>query len=306
MTPASADIDVAARRLKGRIRQIPLAAMDPSGRDIELLLKLENHQHAGSFKPRGALNAALAACERGPLPAGLITFSSGNHGQAVALAAAEIGVPAVVVAPTDVRPTKLAAMEARGARVILHGLTSRERMERAMEMAASDGLLLIPPYDHPDVIAGQGTIGREIAFEAPAPFVVVVPIGGGGLSAGICLALSRRDDVRVIGVEPEDADDARRSLAAGRIVSNERASTSACDGLRNTRMGDLNFAILRDHLSEIVSVSEADVAEAQRALERAGHGPVEPSGAAAVAAVLAGQAGRPGETVVCVVSGGNA
>ena len=160
----------------------------------------------------------------------------------------------------------------------------------------------IPPYDHPDVVAGQGTIGLELLDEA-AFDICCTPIGGGGLSSGLCLALAGR--VPVHGVEPADADDARRSLQSGALSSNAAPSRSACDGLRNTRVGDLNFAILRERLAGIVTVTEPEVEAACRAIADAGFGPVEPSGAAATAAVLAGRVGVDGQTVVAIVSGGN-
>lgn len=305
MSPSRADVQAAARRIAGRILETPIVELAPVGREIRLLLKLENRQHCRCFKPRGALNAALRARESGPVP-GLITFSSGNHGQAVALAARELGVSATVVAPEDARASKIEAMEARGARILRHGLTSQERMDRATEIAADEGLLLIPPYDHPDVIAGQGTIGLEIDAGIPGSLVVVVPVGGGGLSAGIALALAHRSDVRIVGVEPADADDARRSLATGRLASNDHASTSACDGLRNTRLGRLNWAILSERLENVVTVTDEEVSSAVDLIDAAGHGPVEPSGAAALAAVMAGGVAAARATIVVIVSGGNA
>ncbi len=306
MIPSPADLVAARARLAGHVIATPLEEMPPGCLPPgapRLLLKLENRQHARCFKPRGALNAALRRAEAGSL-SGLITFSSGNHGQAVALAARTLGIPCLIVAPEDVRPGKRQAMEALGATVRLHGLTSAERMDRATALAAETAYALIPPYDDFDVICGQSTVGQEIAEQAPGCDAVIVPVGGGGLISGIALATS--DGCRVEGVEPGDADDARRSLAAGRLERNAAPSTSACDGLRNTCLGDLPWRIIRDRVRRIVAVSEAEIAAAVTALDAAGFGPVEPSGAAATAAVLAGHAGREGETVVAIVSGGNA
>ena len=303
------DVRDAARRLAGRVLQTPLVRSErlseAAGRPV--LLKLENRQHARCFKPRGALNAALVAASRGPLT-GLLTFSSGNHGQAVALAAAELGLPCTVVSPVDVRPEKLAAMRGRGASVVLHGLTSAERMERAVELARETGWLLVPPYDHADVVAGQGTVGLELHEQAPADLeAVFVPVGGGGLVSGIATVLSElRPAVRIIGVEPEGADDARRSLAAGRLVGNDRASTSACDGLRNTRLGDVTWSVIQRLVAEIDVVSDQQVENALALLEAEGLGPIEPSGAAAAACVLARGRWLSPRPVIAIVSGGNA
>jgi threonine dehydratase len=305
--PTLDDVLAAAARIGSRVHRTPVVPLDVASErgGPRLLLKLENRQRTRSFKPRGALNAALRANELGPV-AGLVTFSSGNHGQAVALAGEVLGVPALVVAPEDVREVKLAAMERRGATVVRHGLTSAERMERAIAIAAERGWLLVPPYDHPDVVAGQGTMGIELAADVPRFDVACVPIGGGGLVSGIAIALAAlRPEVAIVGVEPEGADDARRSLAAGSLQANEGPARTACDGLRNTRLGELNWEVVRARIQTIVTVSDEDVSAAGRALAAAGHGPVEPSGAAAAAAVLAGRVGAPGQTVVAIVSGGN-
>lgn len=304
MIPRPADLVRARERLHGMTIRTPLLELAIGDESLpRVLLKLENLQRTRSFKPRGALNASFAAREQGTFP-GLITFSSGNHGQAVALAAKELGVEALVVAPEDVRSLKLAGMEALGARVVRHGLTSAERMARAGELAAETGYLLVPPYDHPDVIAGQSTVAQEILEQADGIDAVIVPVGGGGLISGTALALDGR--ARVIGAEPADADDARRSLASGDLVRNEQASSSSCDGLRNTCLGEIPWSIIRRRVDDIVAVSEEDVARALKLLHEAGVAPVEPSAAAALAAILSGRAGRPGELVVAIVSGGNA
>lgn len=304
---ALAEVEAAARRLRGRLVRTPLLASPTLGERCgrRVLLKLENRQEARCFKPRGALNAALLAAERGPVP-GLLTFSSGNHGQAVALAASVLGVPCVVVAPEDVRPGKRAAMEARGARVVTRGLTSTERMARALELQRELGYALIPPYDHPDVVAGQGTVALEILEDAPDVAACVVPVGGGGLISGIATVMSaRRPECPVTGVEPMDGDDARRSLSAGALLANAAPCRSACDGLRNTRLGDLNWSIVRSLVKEIVTVDEAAVDRGVGLLEADGLGPVEPSGAAAAAALLAGRIAPGDGPVVAILSGGN-
>ena len=301
MIPQPADLLAARARLRVLVLETPLSELAlPQG--ARLLLKLENRQRTNSFKPRGALNASLAARERGPVT-GLVTFSSGNHGQAVALAARELGVPCVVVAHEDVRASKLAGMESLGATVTKRGLTSAERMERAIELSRENGYTLVPPYDHPDILCGQSTVAQEILEQAPEVTTIVVPVGGGGLVSGTALAASHR--ARIVGAEPEGADDARRSLMAGRLVRNDAPSASACDGLRNTCVGDLPWSVIRERVSGIVAVSEDEVRAARVAIESAGFGPVEPSGAASVAAVMSGRVPCEG-VVVAIVSGGNA
>jgi threonine dehydratase len=301
--PSHEDLLRARRRLHGLLLPTPLVELAHGVAGApRVLLKLESRQRTKSFKPRGALNAALAARERGPVT-GLVTFSSGNHGQAVALAANELGVPAIVVAPEDVRATKRLAMEALGARVVLRGLTSGERMQGAREVVETTGYTLIPPYDHPDVIAGQSTVAQEILEQAPALDAIVVPVGGGGLISGTALAVDGRFEV--VGAEPADADDARRSLAAGSLQRNDRPSASPCDGLRNTCVGDLPWSIIRERVGRIDAVSDDEVAGALRILADHALLPVEPSGAAALAAALSGRLADPSKTVACIVSGGN-
>lgn len=305
--PGLAEVEAAAARLSGRVERTPLVPLPGPPGGPRILLKLENRQLAGSFKSRGAQNRALRAAESGPLP-GLITWSSGNHGQAVALAAQRLGLACTVVAPVDARETKLRAMRERGAELILHGRTSAEREERARALAAERGLLAVPPYDHPDVVAGQGTAGLELHEQAPEELgLVVVPVGGGGLISGLSTALAAlRPGLPVWGVEPADADDARRSLAAGALLRNERPSESACDGLRNTSLGELNWRIVRERVAGLAAVPDEEVLEAAARLEAAGFGPVEPSGAIALAAVLFGRVPLPDAPVACLVSGGNA
>lgn len=303
--PDFAAIEAAARRLAGRCERTPLVPFLHATSGRRVLLKLENRQTTRSFKARGAQNCALKASESTKLP-GLITFSSGNHGQATALAAERLGLSCTVVCPTDLREGKRRAMERLGAECLLHGRTSAERHERALEVAAERGLFLIPPYDHEDVIAGQGTVGLELAEQAGELALVVVPVGGGGLISGIATALEvLRPGLAVWGVEPVDADDARRSLAAGRLESNRHPSQSACDGLRNTRLGELNFRVISQRVAGIAAVPDDEVLEAAALIDAAGLGPVEPSGAIALAAVLFGRLPLPEAPIACVVSGGN-
>ncbi|MGQ9591027.1 MAG: threonine/serine dehydratase [Planctomycetota bacterium] len=232
-----------------------------------ILLKAENLQRAGAFKIRGALNALLAARERGQMPpAGAVAYSSGNHGQAVALAAGIVGVRASIVVPEDILPAKRAAIEGYGAEVIPCGRTSEDRRIGALEIARERGALVVPPYDHPLVIAGQGTVALEIFEDAPELDAILVPVGGGGLISGISIvAKALRPGLRVVGAEPERGNDFQLSLAAGRRVSVPPPETIA-DGLRAVVPGELTFPIVQRLVDEIWTASDASIREAQRAL----------------------------------------
>jgi threonine dehydratase len=300
--PTIADIELARARLRGVLVATPILPLDPAltgGRDISV--KCENVQRTGSFKIRGAYNriASLSADARAR---GVIAYSSGNHAQGVACAAAMLGVAATVVMPENAISAKVEATRRYGAEIIFAGTDSETRRRRAEALAEERGVSLVPPYDSAEIIAGQGTLGIEILEAMPEVEAVIVPIGGGGLIAGIAIAIKAlRPDVRVIGAEPEGADDAARSLRAGAIVELERIETIA-DGLRARRIGNLPFAAIHTHVDEIVTVSEQAILDATRMLLTTVHMVAEPSGAVAVAAALSRP---PGDRVVAVVSGGN-
>ena len=293
------------------------AAGDPAGRAGRLLLKCENLQRAGAFKLRGACNfiVQVPAQRRAR---GLITYSSGNHAQAVALAARTLGAPAVVVMPETAPAVKVAGARALGAEILFEGTTSVERRVRAEAEAERRGLTMVPPFDHPRIIAGQGTVGLEILEDCPAPAAVYVPIGGGGLVAGVAAAIKAlRPATRVVGVEPVGADAMARSLQAGAPVTLDRAESIA-DGLLPVRPGDLTFAHAAALVDEIVTVGDEEIAAAVRWLAERAKLVAEPSGAASVAAALRGadpasrgaQAADRSERAVdaptiAVVSGGN-
>ena len=229
---------------------------------------------------------------------GLITYSSGNHAQGVARAARLLGVPAAIVMPSDAPAVKRARVEADGAQVVVVGPASDERRRVAEEIAASRGLAIIPPYDDPRIIAGQGTVGLEIAEDLPDVAVVLVPIGGGGLAAGVAAAIrALAPDARVIGVEPELAADARDSLAQDRIVawSADQVGRTIADGTRTQSIGRLNFAHLRVQLDAVITVSELEIAAAVRLAAEEARLVVEPSGALVIAAMRfhAAEAGPP-------------
>ncbi len=270
---------------------------------VPVRLKCENLQHAGAFKIRGAYNAIakLSAEERNR---GVITYSSGNHGQAVALAARMFNVPSVVVMPTTAPSIKVEGAIGFGAEVVLEGTTSTERHRKALEIAAARGLTVIPPFDHPDIIAGQGTVAREILEDWPEVRAILVPVGGGGLLSGIGAFVKQScPNCRVIGVEPENADAMYQSRQAGHAVTIEARATIA-DGLMPVRPGDLTFEHAQAYVDEIVRVSDEAIADATRRLLTLSKMVVEFSGAATVAA-LTSSAYKPDGPVVAVLSGGN-
>lgn len=269
----------------------------------KIYLKSEHLQKTGSFKIRGAAHAVGKAINNG---ARFITAaSSGNHGQAVAYIANLLGIPAVIVVPEDVNPVKVAAIKAYGAEVEYCGTTSAERIPRAKQLAEEKGGFYVPPYDHPDVIAGQGTVGLELMEQVPDVDIIIVPVGGGGLISGILTAVKNiNPDVRVIGVEPESANDTYLSLQQKKITAISATSTIA-DGLRTSQPGDLTFPILERYLDDLILVSEEEIKEAfQFMLERTKQ-VVEPSGAVSAAAAMSGKIGVRGKKIAAVLSGGN-
>ncbi len=281
-----------------------LPALDMAMPDgVELGLKAENLQRTGSFKFRGAYNA-IAGLPPDERSHGVITYSSGNHGQAVAAAAHMLGVRAVVVMPEDAIPIKVRLTREWGAEVEFAGRTSLSREQRARELAETHGYTVIPPFDDRRIIAGQGTVGLEILEQRPDVETVVVQVGGGGLISGIATAIKvQRPDVRIIGVEPEGGADARASLQSGTLTTWDNIDTVA-DGLRTSRIGELNFATIRTYVDDIVTVSDDEILAAVGTLATASKLVVEPSGAVAAAGVLTGRAGETGKTVA-VISGGN-
>ena len=303
------EVRAAAATLRGIAVRTPLVAFGRPG--DRQFLKAESLQPIGAFKIRGAYVAiaGLGAAERGR---GVITYSSGNHAQGVARAARLFGVPAVIVMPSDAPPLKRRRVELDGAEVVVVGTSSEERQQVAERIAADRGLAIIPPYDDPAIIAGQGTVGLEIAEDLPDVGAVLVPIGGGGLASGVAVAIrALRPAARLIGVEPELAADAQQSFREGRIVrwTAADASRTIADGTRTTAIGVHNFAHLRALLDDIVTVSEAEIAAAVRLAAEESRLVAEPSGALTVAALAfrAREAGLDGRTgpIVAIVSGGN-
>lgn len=304
--PTLDDVRAAAKRLRGVVTRTPLLYPATPGFPLagQVILKAENLQVTGSFKPRGAYNklASLPPEERAR---GVVAFSSGNHAQGVAYAARLLGVPATIIMPRGAVASKLEATRALGAEVVQVGATSQERLEYGMALARETGRPVVPAYDDPMIMAGQGTTGLEILEDRPDVEAVIVCLGGGGLLAGIALAIkSVRPDVRVIGVEPAGAADGQASLRAGRIVTLDHPDTVA-DGLRATHLGDLPFALISRLVDDIVTVTEEEIRAAVLALHRGAKLVVEPSGAVAVGALMHGKTGVEGRRVVATLSGGN-
>lgn len=286
------------------IRTTPLIPAPGLGPGVAL--KLENLQVTGSFKLRGAFNM-IASLPDDQRSRGVITYSSGNHAQAVAYAARTLGVPAVVVMPTTAPSVKVAGARGYGAEVIEEGTTSVERKQRAEREAERRGLTIVPPFDDLRIIAGQGTVGREILEDLPGVERVVAPVGGGGLISGVSAAVrqgaSSPDQVSVVGVEPVGAAKMTASLAAGEPVQLATVA-SVADGLLPVRPGDLTFAHVRQFVEAVVTVDDDAICRAVRWLFERAKLVVEPSGAASLAACLADQDGVERRTVA-VVSGGN-
>jgi threonine dehydratase len=297
-----------------RRRIAPIALVTPlidvsadAGRP--LWLKCENLQPAGAFKIRGAYNmvAQLDAAQRAR---GVITYSSGNHGQAMALAARRLGAPAVVVMPTTAPAIKVEGARGYGAEVILEGTTSADRRARAEAEAARRGLTMVPPFDHGWIIAGQGTAGLEILEQRPDAAMVLVPVGGGGLIAGVAAAIKATNPaIRVIGVEPAGAAAMKASVEAGRAVTLP-STHSIADGLMPVRPGDLTLAHVQAFVDAVVTVEDHEIVGAVLWAFEHAKLVVEPSGAASLAAVLAGVVDRqvpnlPDGPAVAILSGGN-
>ncbi|MYD86420.1 MAG: threonine/serine dehydratase, partial [Acidobacteria bacterium] len=258
----SAAIEAAAGRIRGVVRRTPLVDVaDVAGRPLRL--KCENLQVAGAFKIRGACNL-VSQIASGSDVRGVITYSSGNHAQAVACAARGLGLPAVVVMPETAPAVKVEGTRSYGAEVFFEGTTSVQRRRRAEALAAERGLTMVPPFDHPEIIAGQGTVGLEIVADAPQVDTVYAPIGGGGLIAGVAAAVKRaRPAARVIGVEPVGAAAMARSVEAGAPVTLDSVA-SVADGLLPVRPGDLTFAHVAAFVADIVTVADDAIVSAVR------------------------------------------
>lgn len=307
------DVRAAADRLAGTVERTPVltsASLDvAAGGGAELFLKAECLQVTGSFKFRGASNA-IRQLTAEQLRCGVITYSSGNHAQAVAKAARMAGTDAVVVMPHDAPQQKVAATEAEGARIVRYDRYAEDRVAVATAIAEAENRVVIPPYDHPAVMAGQGTVGLELVEQVPDLYSIYVPVGGGGLLAGVATAVDRlRPEVEIYGVEPETGDDHRRSRRAGRRVAIDVPVTIA-DGQQLTTPGELTWPITSRLATAFVTVTDDEIVAAMRLLYDHLDLVVEPSGASALAAVrnralCDGGADLSRQRIGIVVSGGN-
>ena len=270
-----------------------------------MLLKGENFQRVGAFKLRGAYNF-LASMDPEERKRGVVAASSGNHGQGVARAAKLLGCSATIVVPTDILPGKREAIERDDAKIIEAGVTSTERLTRAEQIAEETGATFVHAFDHPWVIAGQGTVGKEMLEDAPHIDALIVPVGGGGLAAGVAVwAKAQNPRIKIYGVEPETADSMRQSREAGHPVSIE-PSDSIADGLRPVTPGNIPFQICHALLEDVLTVTDREIAEAVRFLLARAKVLVEPSGAAGIAAMLHRKLKDPPATVATILTGGNA
>jgi threonine dehydratase len=309
--PALADVEAAARRIAGHAQRTPLLRFLELDRRLgtPVFVKPECLQVTGSFKFRGAYNKIKSALDGGRVP-GVVAFSSGNHAQGVAAAAAQLGVPAIIVMPEDAPRIKLANTRALGAEVKLYDRYKEDREAIGRAVARDKGYVLVPPYDDPAIIAGQGTIGLEIADDLAglglAPDVVLAPCSGGGLISGIATAVkARAPEARVFGCEPARFDDTRRSLEAGKRLENEGNEKSICDALLSRTPGEITFAINRALLAGALTASDEEALEAVAFAARRLKLVVEPGGAIALAAALQGRAPKDARNIVVVCSGGN-
>jgi threonine dehydratase len=312
MTNANTDLPTfhavraAAERLHGTAHRTPVLTSRTLDARVgaRVFVKCENLQRGGAFKFRGAYNAVslLSEAER---RAGVLTFSSGNHAQAVALTGKLLGVRTAVVMPEDAPAAKVAATRGYGAEVILYDRARDSREEIARRLSGERGMALIPPYDHPDVVAGQGTAALELLEEVGPLDALFAPCGGGGLLSGTALAARGvAPGCRVVGVEPERADDATRSFRTGELHTVHNPDTIA-DGLRTPSLGRVTFPLVRENVDEMRTVSEAEIVESMRFLWTRMKLVVEPSGAVSLAPLLSGAPELGGKRVGVILSGGN-
>lgn len=303
--PDFAAIERAAQRIEGLAHRTPILTSAYFNRQTgaELFFKCENFQKVGAFKFRGACNAigALSA-EQGRR--GIVTHSSGNHGQAVALAARLKGYPAIVVMPANAARVKIEAVREYGAEIVFCEPTTPARAAAVERVLAERGGVFIPPYDHPDVIAGQGTAALELMRDVPDLDIVIAPVGGGGLISGTAIAAKHlRPECRVIAAEPANADDAARSFRSGKIEP-VATTTTIADGLRSS-LGELTFAVICRHVDDVVTVSEMAIIDAMRQVWERMKIIIEPSCAVPLAAILDGKVEVRGKRVGLIITGGN-
>ncbi len=300
------DVEQAAARIKGAAHRTPVLSSTTANTRTggTLFFKCENYQRMGAFKFRGAFNA-IARFTEAQRAAGVLTFSSGNHAQAIALSARLAGIRATIIMPQDAPALKVQATKEYGGEVLFYDRYTENREEIASRLAVERGMTLIPPYDHPDVICGQGTAAQEL-FEEVGPLdILLVPLGGGGLLAGCALAASGLSpDCKVIGVEPEAGNDGQQSLRRGEIV-HIRVPKTIADGAMVTHVGEHNFEVIRRRVDDIVTVSDAQLVETMKFFAERMKMVVEPTGCLGAGAALCGVYPVTGKRVGVLISGGN-
>lgn len=301
-----ADVQAAAKRINGVAHRTPVMTSRTVGRRTEatVFFKCENFQRVGAFKFRGAYNA-LSQLSEEQRNRGVVAFSSGNHAQAVALAGRILGIPHTIVMPENAPVVKLAATKAYGAEIILYDPETTVREELAAAIATERDMTVVPSYDHPDIVAGQGTVALEL-FEETGPLdVLLVGCGGGGLLSGCGIAAGAlAPECRVVGVEPETADDATRSFQTGELQTVQNPDTIA-DGARTPSLGTITFPLVLEHVDEMITVSDEALLQAMFFLWERMKLVVEPTGALATAALLSGSLPLKGRRVGIVITGGN-
>lgn len=301
-----ADIQAAAIRVKDAAQKTPVMTSRTANRffQAELFFKCENFQRMGAFKFRGAYNA-LSQLDADQKARGVLAFSSGNHAQAVALAGSLLGIATTIVMPSDAPAAKIAATRGYGGEVILYDREDANREELTSSLAKERNLTIIPPYDHPDIIAGQGTAAIEFIEEVGELDAIVVPVGGGGLLSGVAIATREMlPNCEVIGVEPEAGDDVLRSFQSGKIETTENPDTIA-DGARTPGPSELTFTLMRQNVDRIVTVPDAPLIECTRFYAQRMKMIVEPTGCLSLAALLLDRVSAKGRRVGVFVSGGN-
>jgi len=304
--PTFDDVVAASLCIKGHAHRTPVATSRTVNGELgaEVFFKCENFQRAGAFKFRGAFNA-LSKFSDEQRRSGVVAFSSGNHAQAIALSARLLGMPATIVMPHDAAATKVAATRGYGGEIVTYDRYREDREQIGRDLAESRGLTLIPPYDHPDIVAGQGTSAKELFDEVGPLDALFVCLGGGGLLAGSALAArALAPDCRVYGVEPEAGDDGRRSFRSGAIVHIDTPKTIA-DGAQTQHLGEIPFAIIRRDVDDIFTVADAELVDCMRFFASRMKMIVEPTGCLGFAAARAMKSELEGQRVGVIVSGGN-
>ena len=306
MLPTYADVEAASLRLSGHAHRTPVMTSRTMNTELgaELFFKCENLQRMGAFKFRGAFNA-LSRFDARQRQAGVVTFSSGNHAQAIALSASLLGMPATIVMPNDAPAMKVAATRGYGGKVVLYDRYTEDREAIGRKLAEEQGLTLIPPYDHPDVIAGQGTAAKELFEEVGKLDALFVCLGGGGLLSGSALAArALSPKCRIYGVEPETGNDGQRSFRSGEIVHIDTPVTIA-DGAQTQHLGNYTFAIIRRDVDDILTATDHELVEAMRFYASRMKLIVEPTGCLSLAAARTMGAPLRGKRIGVIISGGN-